>query len=393
MSTATLHRPNGARVEGHDSDDLPHIVDAREHGRMRYNIVEALRMAHPDARKEGLEGETSSELLRRAGRYSSGMMIPLDAPLRESYDLTSTTGAGSITTALMTLADALRNKSICARMGARMGDFRGDRSGLVALPVKRSPATVSWVAENTPPSASSPMLIQQVQSTPHTAMVYTDTTRRILKTGPSDFGGFVIDDLTTGIASAIDAAALNGTGNSNQPLGLAQIPWTSFAFSSGTPTYKGLTAMKLIAGQANVDSAGDARMGWVTSSAGREAIEQCDLGGGTTTGRYAWKSRVDRDDATGELVTIESVLGAPAAATENIPSGMSGAGLTNATMLFYGNFRHMLIQLYGAVHVLANPYTFDASGSVRYSASQDIDVMFQYPLISFVSAPIVAPNP
>jgi HK97 family phage major capsid protein len=218
--------------------------------------------------------------------------------------------------------------------------------------------------------------------------------RTVLEEAQSSFRDFIVDDLVGSVAHALDTATLNGVGSGGVPLGICQFPgWPTVTFISGTATYKGLTAMKLIAGQNNADAAPDSRMGWATSNAGREALEQTDQGGTTTTGRFAWKSHACRNPAAGELESIESVLGQPAAATESIPSGFSGHGLSNATVLLYGNWRHIALQLFGPMDVIVNPYLLASNGLVRFNVFQGADVLFLYPGQSFVTGTIVAPNP
>ena len=87
------------------------------------------------------------------------------------------------------------------------------------------------------------------------------------------------------------------------------------------------------------------------------------------------------------------MIGAPAVATESIPSGLGGDGLSNATVFLYGNWRHLLIQLFGPLEVTENPFLLPSQGIVRFSVFQGVDVIFMYPGLSFVTAAIVAPNP
>ena len=217
---------------------------------------------------------------------------------------TTTTGAGAVPTILPdTLADALRFKMICTRMGARVGDFRAPYNGMVALPVKSAASTISWTVEGSAPSSESNMTVTQAPGSVHTASAYTDATRGMLLEGTSSFRDFIVDDLLGDVAHAVDTVALNGIGTKGQPLGICQSgDWLSF--SSGTPTHAGLTAMKRLAGQANADSAPDSRMGWATSNSGREALEQTDMSGTASTGRYCWRSHACRNPITGELETI-----------------------------------------------------------------------------------------
>jgi hypothetical protein len=89
---------------------------------------------------------------------------------------------------------------------------------------------------------------------------------------------------------------------------------------------------------------------------------------------------------TGELETIESVLGHPAVSTINAPSNLTRGSGTNLSALASGDFAHIAIQLWGAADVQRNPYQLSAQGVIQYRVYQDVDVAMLYPGASFVIA-------
>jgi HK97 family phage major capsid protein len=387
-------------------EPLPHHVDFAKTGKQRYDLRKALSFGSPAGKKiaAGLEWETSREIAQRYRCSPRGVFIPWDVQVPNgSYSLTSATGGGSIPTVIPgeTLWDILRNKMIIARMGGQIADFRGTHFGLLAIPQKSAASTVSWVAETASIPAESNMTTGQALGSIHTTSCFTDVSRQMLETASAGFRNFVTNDLVGSIAHSVDTAALNGLGGgSGQPLGICQRPDVpGFNFANGTPTYKGLTAMKRLASQNNADSPVDCRMGWATSSFGREALEQVDLGGAVggsgsvVTGRFAWKSHVCRNPITNELEACESLVGQPAVSSESIPSGLSGEGLSNLTPLIYGNWRSVLVQLFTAIDLVEDPYMFAGAGLVRYTAYQAVDVLLMYQAQAFVQSAIVCPNP
>ena len=360
--------------------DMPHHRSTQP-----YSLARAVvRALENDGEPDGLELEVSQELSRRTGRTARGFLVPWDAPATERRNLSTVAGPGSITGIIPQgmLIDSLRPKLACARLGAQVLNLiSGDGTGLVQLPVKQLVSTISWVSEGSPPASQSNFTVASQLLTPHTATAFTDVNRRMISLGQPGFEQFVIDDIMTGIAVAVDAAALNGTGTNNQPLGLCQIltgqPSVGAANDSGNggkPAYVDLVAMERAIGQANGDSPCDCKLGFVTSPAGRSALRRCDLGGSTVTGRYAWKSHPCYNPVTGQLEFIETCVGYPAVATTNVPSNLtegSGTGLTSGIM---GNFNDMIINLFSGFDCLVNPYLQSTNGVVRVSGFQDVDV-------------------
>lgn len=392
MRTSTVDPPKAPARELFA--DLPH-----HKSKHRYSVRRALSMAADADMPTGLEAEVSREITLRSGRSPRGIWLPWDANASECRTLgvgasAGFTGSGSVQTAIppATLWDVLRAKMILKRMGAKVGNFLGADKGRLALPVKKSASVISWVQEGSPAPSESNMTIGQALLDPHTATAYTDCTRWMEKLGAEGFENFIVDDLVQSVAVAVDQAGLNGLGINNQPIGLFQMPnWPTLKFAAdsgngGKPDYDTLVALEETAGQNCADTGTEVRMGWVTSPQGRSALRRCDLGGSTVTGRYAWKAHPCYDPISGELRTIESVLGHPAVTTTNVPANLVEGTGQNLTPVAIGNFAHVVVQLWGAADVLRDPYKQSSLGVVRYRVYQDCDVAFMYPGVSFALA-------
>jgi hypothetical protein len=124
---------------------------------------------------DGLERETSDELALRYGRQhrSRGagirLLAPWDARVRlERRALDTTAGAGGVPTILdPTIVDILRAHTYFGLLGGRIiPDCRGGKFGIVR---RTATATVSWVAEGSPPGAESHQTLAQAVFDPKTA--------------------------------------------------------------------------------------------------------------------------------------------------------------------------------------------------------------------------------
>ena len=96
---------------------LPHHVQSGH----RYSLSRAIRRLASGKSVDGLEGETSAELSRRASESSTrpgggvGIWVPLDASL-ERRNLTTTTGAGGVVSPdLGVIVDVLRAALVTAQ--------------------------------------------------------------------------------------------------------------------------------------------------------------------------------------------------------------------------------------------------------------------------------------
>ena len=381
--TATLERRRSTTPAG--SNDLP-LRD----GRHRYSLARAIRDAadHEGRLTGGLEFEISRELERRTGRAPQGFFCPWNAPVEHrNLGFGGSAGYSGLAAAQATvpdvLIDVLRAKLALDRLGAQIKDWTpGTPSGLgVMLPTKASAATVSWVSDGSSAASESNMTVTQAAMQPHTCTAYTDVTRRMMTLGGPSFEKHVIDDLVTGLKIGIDAAAINGVGANGTLLGLFQnsnIPQfvpASDSGDGGVPVWADLVALEETVGTAGGDAPADARIGFLTSPAGRKRFRQvAELASGTAT--PAWKAHTCRNPETGEWETLETCMGYAAIATYNVPQnltrGESGTGLTTALL---GNFHDLVVNLFTGFDVLVNPYLQSVSGIVRISAFVDVDAI------------------
>jgi Phage capsid family len=380
----TLEKTGNAGVDDILADLLN---EAKEAGRVgAFKMGRALHSATANAIKgndrvpDGTERRVHDLLERAASnRQPVGFQAPMHAPREKRAGvLNQSTGAGSITSIMPagTWFDALRSKLVLKDAGAQYWSFPGDSGGRVKIPIATTPATISWVLDGQSPASESNEIVGSREFFPHTAACFTDISINMLKEGQPGFGDMVIEHLMNGIAVAIDAAGINGLGNLGQPLGLLQTPFSNVVTpTSNTITYANLVQMIKQHGEANGDSPRDAKLAFVTSPAGRGALMLLDLGGTTTTGRFAWRAH-EHCLPDGQFVTRETIAGRPAFSTCSVPANLNG---TDLTTIIYGSFSDLAINIWPSFSVLVNPFTWSTLGLVRISIFCDVDVQFLRP--------------
>src|SRR5262249_22950508 len=69
----------------------------------------------------------------------------------------------------------------------------------------------------------------------------------------------------------------------------------------------------------------------------------------------------------------ERVAGAPAYATNQLPSNISKGSGTNLSAGVFGNWQDAQLVFWGPIEIIVNPYLFSTNGVVRVSAFIDVD--------------------
>jgi HK97 family phage major capsid protein len=296
---------------------------------------------------------------------AKGVLVPLDLSAYEGEQraLDTTAGTGAIVTKLSTdLISILRNHLVTASMGATV---LSDMLGPFAIPRQNQAATGYWVAEGSAPTASN-QTIDQVTFTPKTVGAYTDYTRRFLEQTSVAAEQFVRNDLMQVIARAVETAALNGSGSSNQPTGVGQnsnVTTVSIGANGGNPTWATLIGMESALATANADLG---RLGYIVNAKTRGYLKQAPKIGSTFP-VFLWDG------------TETPINGYPAGVTNILPSNLTKGSGTGLSMMLFGNWNDLLIALWSGVDLLTDPYTGSSTGNVRVVALQDVDINVRHP--------------
>lgn len=337
----------------------------------QYSVLRALRaMASPqdkDAQEAAAyERELSMAAAKKHGRDAQGFIIPVDvmrAPIGSGLetdaqraaaaahfngrrDLNVGTGsAGGYTVATIlqaSMIDLLRNRLVTEQAGATvMAGLQGD----IAMPRQTGAATAYWVGEGGEPTESQ-QTIDQVTLSPKTIAAYTEYTRKLLIQSSIDVEAFVRADLTAILALGVDLAALYGTGSSNQPTGLKYTTGLNTVdFAANAPTWAEVVQLET---EVAADNADIGNLAYVVNAAGRGTLKTTAKA--SNTAAFIWED--------GE------VNGYRALASNQVASND----------YWFGNWGDLIIGLWSGIDLLADPYTKSASGGVRITAFQDVDV-------------------
>lgn len=330
----------------------------------RWSVLKVARhLANPDQqtyKETGFERACSEAVSQKFGRAAQGFFMPYD--VQQKRDLvvgTPTAGGNLVATDLLmgSFIDLLRNAMVIDKLGTMM--LTG-LVGNVAIPKHTGAASIYWVAENTAPTESQ-QTIGQVLMSPKTAGGFTDIGRTLMNQTSLDVENFVLNDLATQLGLGIQLAAIAGTGASNQPSGLlTRITPSVIGGTNGlAPTWQHMIDLESSIAIANAEADG---MSYLTNAKVRGKLKGTQKFSGTN-GAPVW--------AEGST----PVNGYSAAVTNAVPSNLTkGTSSGVCSAILFGNFRDLMIGMWGVTDLIRDPYTNSTSGGVRIVALQDVDV-------------------
>lgn len=325
----------------------------------RFSLMNAIRaMANPTDRRAQEEArfefEASAAAQRMLGTEARGLMIPADV-LRTwvKRDLNTSSDSALIAQDFRggDFIDVLRNASAVMQAGATM--LTGLK-GNVAIPKKTAASTAGWIATEGNPAAESEPTFGQVTMSPKTVGAFTDITRLMMMQSSPDIEALIRNDLSTGIALAIDDGALDGNpaGGSGEPTGIRNQSGVNkpSSFAAAVPTFAEVVALETAVAEDN------ALMGNLA---------------------YLMPASMYGALKTAVKVTGQAQFIVEPGGTVNGYRAIVSNQVT-AGDLFFGNFSDLLIGMYGGLDITVDPYTSSNTGTVRIVALQTVDVAVRH---------------
>ena len=346
-------------------------LDKRE--TKRYSMLRVLNaLANPgDAaaqRAAAFERECSEAAAAKLGKQARGFMVPNEIQKRDLNVTTATAGGNLVATDLLggSFIDALRNAMVISGLGTRM--LTG-LVGNIAIPRLSGTGTAYWVAENTAPTESD-QTIAQVTLSPKTVGAFTDISRRLLLQSSLDVEAKVQNDLAAILGLAIQQAAINGSGASNQPSGiLTRVTASVIGGTNGAaPTWANMIALESDVAVANADIG---TLAYLTNAKVRGKLKSTSKVSGQNG--FVWEQGDTPVNGYRTAVTN--------AVPSNLVKGTSGAV---CSAIIYGNFADLVIGMWGSLDLMVDPYTGSTAGTVRVVALQDVDVQLRN-VVSFAT--------
>jgi len=336
-----------------------------------FSLVKAINAQLGDPVDAGFEREVSGEVRRRSGRTFQGIAVPdeyFHVERRAFGDNVLTIG-GNAADLYPTMhrpdlfIDRLRSALVVGRLGATVLD------GLVGtndIPRQTASASAAWVDEDGSLSDTA-QDFDDVTLAPKTIGAISSYSRRTLINAQPSIESIVRNDLASVIANAIDAAALLGTGMSNQPTGVVNQSNVFEITLAGGVTWAAVLEFIASIQHADADIGG---LGWAMNAHVAKTLRST--------------LKVAEDAAAGFIMMTPGDLAGYAAAVTSALPGYTPPGEPTsavAATLIFGAWSQLLVGYWSGLDVLVNPYETTAyqKGRVLIRAMRDCDVQVRHP--------------
>ena len=339
------------------------------HAQRDFSVVRAIQAsASGNWSQAGLEREVNQELEHRNGKRTQGFFVPDDCWGKRDY-VKSTASAGGNLVATDLLAgnfvEALRDRLAVAELGATMlTGLVGD----VSIPKRTGTATAYWFgADNADAVTESTGTIGTISMSPKTVGAYSKFSRLMELQSTPDIEQLIRADFVALLADAIDSAAINGSGSSNQPLGILNTTGIGSVAGGTNGLAPHLDHLLDLKKEVAVDNADVASCGFLTNAKVEAVLAKLK----DSDSQYLlspYGTELGRTQIAGRRFEVSN----------NVPSNLTKGSGTNLSAVIYGNFADLLIGMFGQLEILVDPYTDFAKGTVGVRALQSIDIAVRH---------------
>ena len=339
----------------------------------QFSVVEALKGLQSGKGLSGREAEINREIEIQSGKRTEGFYVPQNVGwggMKQRAYVAGTASAGGnlIATDLLesNFIDALRNRTIVGELGARY--FPG-LIGNVAIPKRATDNTAYWIGGDDSDSITeSTGSFSQITMSPKTVGALTKYSHLMKLQSTPEIEQTIRNGFIAIIANAIDAAALNGSGSSNQPTGVIQTSGIG-SVAGGTnglaPTLDHLFDLKKAVA---IDNADVGSAAFVTN-AKVEAVLSKLKDGNSQYLLSPYGNEIGRQQIVSRRFEVSNA----------IPSNLTKGSGSNLSAILYGNFADLYIGLFGELEILVDPYTDFAKGTTAVRILQSIDIKVARP--------------
>jgi len=332
-----------------------------------YSFMNVLRSVGGNKPLAGFEAEMDQEARKQAiedgvALSGNGIVIPrmIIDPNSEKRDMTAGTageGGYAVPTEISDFIGYLGNKLVLTELGA---DFMPGLKGKVKFPTEASVAAATWEGETDDGAETSPT-VGTVDLTPKRLGTYTDISNLLLLQTSSSVEARVRRQFVNAIKTAIEAAAINGSGTAPIPEGILNVTGIG-SVAGGTnglaAAWSHIVGLESAVAAANADVG---KMGYLLNAVTRGALKTTPKVASTET--MIWES------------ILNTLNGYKTAVTNAVPSDLTkGTSEDVCSAIIFGNFADLLIGMWSGMEIIADPYSQATNGMLRLVINTYADV-------------------
>jgi HK97 family phage major capsid protein len=369
----------------HLDDKLPVTINVLPHGRIgdkwgqkrdEFRLIRAYQILAGNERLDGLEAEMHQEGLKEVRALklpgsSEQFVLPemlvggySETEKRDILAETTTAGGFTVQTSVQKLIPILEPKLQVEALGATV--MRGLRDNM-DFPRNDADAAALWASEVASATETSPTF-DRVQMNPERLCAFTDVSKQNLRQTTIAMETFVRQRLNFAVRKALDSAAINGSGSSDQPLGILNTSGVNDITigTDGGPLTWALTV--LFETETATDNADFGKLAYLTTPAVAGKLKTTEKA--SSTAQFIW---------TGNNGDTGDINGYKARVSTQVPSTLSkGASSGILHAMIFGNWEELMIGQWGGVELLINPYTKGKEAIVEFIVNSWWDVAVKH---------------
>jgi len=350
-------RTQGSAGRGSDNPDAV---------KKRYSILRAIRNIAEGRQHEGIEAEMFQEAdreARSAGVSLSGtiripgMLSRMSNEYEKRADLsvgTTTAGGYTVQNTLGELIPILQPKLVTEALGADV--LRGLTSNFT-LPRNNGDSAAAWEGENTDADQTD-VTFDQVAMTPKRLACFTVIGKQLMFQSSIDVENLVRRRMNFAVSKAVDTAAINGSGTSNQPTGVLNtsgIGSVAIGTNGGNPTWAHIVSLETTVAVGDADMG---RLGYLTTPGVRGKLKGTEKA--SSTGMFVWTDERAGDSRLGQLNGLNAFTSTlvPSTLTKGTSSGVCHA-------IVFGNWEELVIGQWAGVDMTVDNITLAGKAQIK----------------------------
>ena len=345
-----------------------------------YSLVKAIREGL-SGNLTGLEKEMAQEANREASKsgLSTSGAVQIPSFLVNSNQKAISVGSEGVDLVPTDLSNqiipVLRPKLQTQALGAQvLTGLTGD----IDLPRGTADTASVWEGENDPNASSDPTF-DKLSLSPNRLGAFTTISKQLIVQSAPSIEQYVRQSLEFSIAKALDLAAINGSGASNQPTGILNttgIGDVALGTNGGVPTFGSIVDLESAVA---VDNADMGALNYLTTPQIRGLLKQ-------TVKESGQASYVFESDNT--------MNGYNAAVSTQVPSTLTkGTSSGNCHAIVFGNWNELLIGQWAGLDIVVDPYSLAKNAQIQLIVNSwwDIKLKHAQSFAAIKDALLVAP--
>jgi HK97 family phage major capsid protein len=263
--------------------------------------------------------------------------------------------------------DALYAKTVLDQLGVTK------LTGLAAnvdLTGFSSAATVAWAAETADAASGDPVTAAR-QLRPSRLSAFSDISKQLLLQNNQSIEQEIINSFIKALSVEIERAAINGSGASNQPLGLlgtSGINSVAMGTNGAVPTLA--KVLELVAAVENANAGINGK--FLINPKLVAKLKQTEISSGSGAMIMSYMAYFNG--------MSDQIDGKPVFSTTNVPSNLvKGSSGAVCSAMIYGDFENLVIGQFGGVELVVDPYSQAIGNKTRVVLNQHIGIAVKQP--------------